>query len=651
MANIGIIAPTEQLFDLTLSVAREMGMQDDVIVRLGNLAEGVAVAREMETDGVQIIISRGGTAEFIARAGVRVPVISIALTCQELSQVVYDAKSITALARPRIAFVCSDNLNQDVELFAQVLGIDFSVHLVVGTYESTLAAIARAREEGADIVIGGTFVIEAAEKAGFKTVLLPSSGNSIRLALEEAKKMLYAVELERERTQRFKTLVGHIREGVLYVDLDGRVRIANPAAEAMLGKSVQELCASAIGEIMPIPGIAECLRGEVDALEELVRLNDVLFIATVIPAHVGRDLSGIIISLQETARIAQMDQEIRKTQNKHGLAAQYTFNDIWGISPAIRKAKRIASDYAATNSTILIFGETGTGKELFAQSVHNISHCANGPFVAVNCAALPPSLLESELFGYDKGAFTGANSRGKQGLIELAHGGTLFLDEVSEMDQYGQVRLLRFLQEKRIMRLGGDRYLPVNVRVIAASNRDLDAMVREGKFRQDLYYRLKVLMLDIPPLRERQGDVAHLSGKMLAEWENQLGYRITFVPEVTNILVRYSWPGNVRELVNVLENLIVVGRRKVITPDMLHKDLYENTEKSVRGEALYVKTIRQESEEASPTAKSTNDERARIVALLSECGGNYGLVAARMRVHRSTLYRKIKKYGIKVTAL
>ena len=632
MAKIGVIAPTKELYDTARQAVAEMeSLQAEVAIRRGNLEEGVSVARKMEADGVDAIVSRGGTADMILLSEIRIPVVPINLSCQELSQAVFDAKTTTGLDTPRIALLSVKNMNQDVALFARVLGADLRIYSIEGNEASIAAAIAQVLADGADVVIGGTHSTRLAGEAGFRTILLPTSTDSIKIALAEAIKLTAAIHLEQARTQRFRMLVNHMREGVLYVDEHGGIRIANPAATKMLGLVPEEVSGKKATELLAAPDLWAGLESGGETVDEIVSLGDATFLASVVPAHVGHDLSGAIVTLQETNRITELDAKIRKDLRAKGLIASYRFEDIKGSSDAIRETKRLAARYAATDSTILIYGETGTGKELFAQSIHNASRSANGPFVAVNCAALPPSLLESELFGYEEGAFTGANRKGKPGLFELAHDGTLFLDEISEMDHYGQVRLLRFLQEKQIMRLGGDKYLPIRVRVIAATNKDLRRAVSEGKFREDLFYRLKVLSLSTPPLRQRGDDIALLAESMLAEWSRRLGGKIVLSPDAWNVMRSHAWPGNVRELVNVTENLAVLAHDGRIPMDAVAGILHQ--EQAV-------------GQSASHPVGDMDDEKERIRRALREANGKYSAAARKLGMHRSTLYRKAEKMGI-----
>ena len=252
--------------------------------------------------------------------------------------------------------------------------------------------------------------------------------------------------------------------------------------------------------------------------------------------------------------------------------AKYTFRDIVGNSHALSECKAIAQRMARSDSSILITGGTGVGKELFAQSIHNASSRSQQPFIAVNCGALVESLLESELFGYEKGAFTGANKNGKQGLFELAHKGTLFLDEIGEMPLHLQVRLLRVLQEKEVVRVGGDLVIPVDVRVIAATNKDIPELIRQNRFRSDLFYRLNVLPLYIPPLVERKEDIPLL----IDYFKQKLKADFTLTEQAEERLLAYSFPGNVRELRNCMEYLSNLGLREIRPSDLPSYILYQS---------------------------------------------------------------------------
>jgi transcriptional regulator with PAS, ATPase and Fis domain len=271
----------------------------------------------------------------------------------------------------------------------------------------------------------------------------------------------------------------------------------------------------------------------------------------------------LVINFQGISKIRQMEEKIRQKLHDKGLVAKYQFTDIVGRSSALTAVITRARKYAKTLSTVLITGESGTGKELFAQSIHNESSRCRGPFVAVNCAALPENLLESELFGYEEGAFTGARRGGKPGLFELAHGGSIFMDEISELGSQLQARLLRVLQQKEVMRVGGDRVIPVDVRIIAATNRNMAEAVKLGNFREDLYYRLNVLPLEVPPLRERLEDIPLLFYHLLKRKDGRRT-RGDIPGQIVDRLKRYAWPGNIRELENFAERYCAIGEEDQI---------------------------------------------------------------------------------------
>ena len=338
------------------------------------------------------------------------------------------------------------------------------------------------------------------------------------------------------------------------------------------------------------------------------------------------EISLLINRLIESKELVKEISYLRKE-----LAKQYQFHDLISKSPKMQKIFEFARTVAKSNSNILILGESGTGKELLARAIHNESLRAAGPFVAVSCVALPETLLESELFGHEKGAFTDAVTQ-KKGKFELAHGGTLFLDEIGDISPKLQLNLLRVLQEKEFTRVGGTKPIRVDVRIIAATNRDLKKAVEEGKFRDDLYYRLNVISIQIPPLRERKEDIPLLVHRFIEKFNIELGKRVEKISEeALKTLMKYDWPGNVRELENVIERAMVITKGTLIKPE----DIQISAEPS--------KEIRVEGEDRSLRAV----ERAHIQRVLEENDWNIQRSAQILGIDRVTLYKKIKKYGLK----
>lgn len=343
---------------------------------------------------------------------------------------------------------------------------------------------------------------------------------------------------------------------------------------------------------------------------------------------------------EKTGTVLIIDElkKIHKLVNKiSGFTATYTFDSILGDSHSITAVKGVAEAAAQSRSNVLILGESGTGKELLAQSIHNASQRANGPFIAINCGSLPKGLIESELFGYERGAFTGANKDGHPGKFELADGGTIFLDEIGDMPLELQASLLRVLQTKEIVRIGGKQKKQIDVRIIAATNVNLLDSVRKKEFRDDLYYRLDVLSIQVPPLRERTEDIIPLANYFIHSQNKILGKSITNLDQqVERVLLTYWWPGNIRELENVIERAVNLAQSNVITledlPAVVVSDMPANDSVNIR---------------PKPPKHTTKNKASEILteALQAE-HGNVSRTSQRLGIPKRTLYRRIKKYNI-----
>jgi two-component system, NtrC family, response regulator HydG len=344
------------------------------------------------------------------------------------------------------------------------------------------------------------------------------------------------------------------------------------------------------------------------------------------------DFDKLRITIHRAMEHTRLKEENRSLRQQVG--ERFDRTRIIGNSPAMISLLETVSQVAPSQATVLIHGESGTGKELIAEAVHFNSDRKDGPFVRINCAALTETLLESELFGHEKGAFTGADRR-KEGRFVQAHGGSLFLDEVSEMSLTMQVKLLRALQEREVTRVGGEAVIRVDVRIIAATNRDLSALIREGRFREDLFYRLNVVSLQLPPLRRRREDIPLLAQHFLGRFADQNARSIDgFSPHAMDRLIRYDWPGNVRELMNAVERAVVLARESYLSPEDL--PVGEGVEPSPAVPAV-----------PPPGGDLSLDEveKATILRTLSATAGNKSEAARRLGITRKTLHKKLKKYG------
>lgn len=374
-------------------------------------------------------------------------------------------------------------------------------------------------------------------------------------------------------------LMGILDIAIIGVDKDNFICSCNEGAEKILNRKSINLIGNSACDILSCVPFGEVRETKQEIRSRLVTVNGEYVNLNITPVIKAENYMGAFAVLQRFKEEEQKQHELRRQLLNKGHKAKYTFDDILGESGAIKKIKEIAKKMAKTNSAVLITGESGTGKELFAHAVHNYSDRKDYPFVAVNCAAIPENLLESELFGYEEGAFTGAKKGGKIGLFEFAHMGTLFLDEIEGMSPALQIKLLRVIQEKEIMKIGGGKVINIDVRIIAATNEELRKLVKENKFRKDLYYRINTLPIMIPPLREREDDVYLL----LEKFKTEIGTDFKFTPKAKEAFKMYNWEGNIRELKNYVEFFNFMGEEYINFEDMplAVKEYYEENKKEI----------------------------------------------------------------------
>ncbi|WP_078410653.1 sigma-54 interaction domain-containing protein [Priestia abyssalis] len=379
----------------------------------------------------------------------------------------------------------------------------------------------------------------------------------------------------------------------------------------------------------------------------LINSSPVYFNGQIIGAVVSEtDVTNQVVLNEKlfnmSSEVHRLEQEVAKYKDSSD-----PFNSIKGKSASLQRTMHLARKVCSVKSTVLILGESGVGKEVFAKAIHEASEKLDAPFISINCGAIPASLFESELFGYERGAFSGADSKGKKGKIELARGGTLFLDEVGEMPLDMQVKLLRVLQERKYYRVGGEKEINIDFRIIAATNRDLQELIKEGKFREDLYYRLNVVSLHIPPLRERKEDIIELTHHFLNDFSSSYRRPIhELSPEVIHELLRYDWPGNIRELRNIVERLVVFA-----TDGVIKKDYLPFIPNSISDDNI-LKIIPNVLEERDFTILPLQEEMDQhekkvIERALQILDGNKLECAKQLGVTRTTLYNRLKRLGLK----
>ena len=437
-----------------------------------------------------------------------------------------------------------------------------------------------------------------------------------------------------------RLILDSIADGVFTVDQEGRITSFNKAAERITGFSKEEAIGQYCHEIFranicfetcPLKHTAETAENIVNLeVNILNRENKELPIS--ISTAIVKDDEGRVVGAVETFRDLSLIKELRKEISK-----RYSFQDILGRSKSMLDLFQILPDIAQSDATVLIEGESGTGKELFAAAIHNLSSRKKQPLIKVNCAALPETLLESELFGYKKGAFTDAK-KDKPGRFRQAHGGSIFLDEIGDMSKGTQVKLLRVLEQREYEPLGGTKTERVDVRIIAATNRDLMEMMYRREFREDLFFRINVVRLKIPPLRERREDILLLNDHIIERINLKQAKQVKKIsPSALKILLNYDFPGNVRELENIIEHAMILTKGIEIQPR--HLPAYLGRDKA---EHLPQASVA----EGRNLAVLEEVERDLIARALERHGGSTAAAAEELGIHRSTLWRKIKRYGI-----
>jgi transcriptional regulator with PAS, ATPase and Fis domain len=604
-----------------LATGMTAGEQDIEIVTT-RLHEGVKAARAAVRTGARVLISRGFTYHMIAEKLPHIPLVELEFSGYDILRAYLEAEK----TGKSIAIVDSLAVIEGATSVEDILEVkDKSLKIVVNSYQDYAVGIDQAVAAGAGCVIGNQAISQRAVARGLCGIVIGSGQEALNRAFLTARHLLAVEQLRDANAQQIETIINSVDYGILAINKEAGITAVNNEADRILSLAGVDGTArqTLVGRLRRCMadgdrhiGIIEKIAADV---EVVVNYHSII-------SH-GQVIGGVA-TLQELGHFQAVERKTREELARRGRMAKYSFLDIKSESAGMRTAIADAKRFARYNDTVLILGETGVGKEYFAHAIHLASDRKNGPFVAVNCAAIPENILESELFGYAEGAFTGAKKGGKTGLFEQAHGGTIFLDEIGEMPENLQARLLRVLQEHEVYRLGDDRVTPVDIRVVAATNRDLPAMVEAGRFREDLYYRLDVLTVEIPPLRERKPDIAMFIRLFVAEFNAKYRTAIERVEEPgMELLLKYDWPGNIRELHNIVGRLAAQTAEPVITVEEVRRVLKS---KLPAGQPVAERRIR-------PV------DAAAIRAALAQTDGNKQKAAELLGIGRATLWRKLKR--------
>ncbi|SDI73980.1 propionate catabolism operon regulatory protein PrpR [Paraburkholderia phenazinium] len=627
-----------KLRDLFRDIADEYDTRADLRLVSRGYEDAVNEIASAGKDRPDIVVAAGSNGTYL-KARVDVPVVLITPTGFDVMH---------ALARARrdassVALVTYGETPAELRRFVAAYGID----VVFASYQSAQdaeACVLDLRDRGVGTIVGPGLVTDLAARAGIESVFLYSRA-SVRAAFDTALEVAQATWGEAVRRHRLDNVLQHLRDGVVALDAQGRVEAINQRLALVLGIEPAAAVGRALLELAPdLAGTVPDEEGE--SLETLRGISYVVHRGPLVDNGVT---TGTVLTFQESRAVERLDRTLRSRQRAQQFVARYRLDDLVGSCAAIERVRQLVQRYAMSDATVLIRGESGTGKEMVAQSLHHLSARRDFPFVALNCGAFPEALLESELFGYEEGAFTGARRGGKAGLIEAAHRGTLFLDEIGEMPLPLQSRLLRVLQEREVVRLGSTEPTRIDVRIVAATHRELTAAVEGGNFRADLYYRLNILNIALPPLRERLVDLMPLAAELLcqaARREPRLAARIRTTADASSVLAAVSeslsahaWPGNVRELQNVIERITVelaYSDDAALTNEVLQSiapELFVRQDAAGNDAAL---TLRQ---------RSRRVEADEIRAALEAFNGDRDQVCEALGISKTTLWRKLNAAG------
>lgn len=623
--KIAFIAPYEELTSLVLDISKEMSVEIDAYT--GSFEDASHIAKKLEAKGYDILISRGATYQHI-KDSVKIPIVKCEISSFDILHALFDSMKYLENVR-KIGLILPKSIALEGNKISKIFDIKLIYMASYTHIEETKVMVNEAINKGAEVIIGGISTFKHAEALGKKGILLKTSRETVLQAMNTALEVYDLTRKQMMETERLNNILKFSYEGIIVADTNGIVNFFNPTAERIFDIKADEIIGKKADEYIPTTKLLEIVETGQAQLSQIQKFNNNTIVTNRIPIKVKDKVEGAVATFQEISKIQDYEKMYRSEIYKKGLVANYTFYDYIGENSKVKEMIKNAKIYAKSDSTVLIIGESGTGKEILAQSIHNASNRNNNPFVAVNCSAIPENLLESELFGYEDGAFTGAKKGGRMGLFELAHTGTILLDEIGSMPLNLQTRLLRVLQEKEVWRIGSDKSIKIDVRVIASTNTNLFEAVERGDFRRDLYFRLNVLKLETLPLSHRTGDVKLIFDYFVSKYSDKA---ISINEELATKLEEYNWPGNVRELQNFVERISLL--KEYIPIETIFEELIEGHDKDIStpidGDSLIVK-------------KGTKDEMEKEIfqKLYAECNNNATLLAKKLGISRTTVWKKL----------
>ncbi|HKL43372.1 MAG TPA: sigma 54-interacting transcriptional regulator [Clostridia bacterium] len=622
--KIGILALNEKLKNDVRRLFPKEYKSGKIMIEVVDPENFIQQGKILEKQGADILISRGGIYRYLERE-LKIPMIRMKVNAMDILMALKEAETFNK--QIVIIFWDKDKIYRDFKKWGDMVPIEVVIEDTDEYYEVKETILKYKGKEDEVVFIGGGITNKTCKEFGFKSVYINASEDSIIEVIEDAKYFIKSLRNEKYKNEILTNTLDTVNDAVLGINTEGKIIQYNKRAEDLLNKKIEDVLNKKFDEIFPkLKFINTVLESKKNIKSKVYNLGEIIITAQSTLVKIDDDIVGVLCTFQDITKLQKLEKNIRFEINKKGLVAKYNFNmfstESLAIKDIIEKAKKISD----TDYTVLLYGESGTGKEVFAQSIHNKSKRKEYPFVAVNCAALTESLLESELFGYEGGAFTGARKGGKAGLFEIAHGGTIFLDEINSMSAKLQSKLLRVIEEKEIMRIGSDYIIPLDVRIIAAANEKLKPIVEEGGFRADLFYRLNEFEIRIPPLRKRKEDIVSLFNIFIRE-ESQTVSLIDKKSKEANMLIKYDWPGNVRELRNVAKRYIFFNTLDI---DRDKKRMFDDKDRPEGFGDLDLKKIISYVEK-------------KVIEMMLEEGMNKSEVANKLGISRTSLWNKLQE--------
>lgn len=600
--------------------------------------ESISLAKKLESNGIDAILT--GKANYIQiKDKVDIPIVSFKVTFVDMINAFKEAKKYKC-KRVVIAYSSFDDFELNFEILSDFFGIKI-IQLSYMTRDELEDKLISIKEKGISVVIGTTLAVEICNAIGIIGIEIYSVQNVIMNSVDKAIEVVRILRDDQSKEMSNKAILNYAYEGIISINEFGRIEVFNDAAAKILNINQLPVNGEHIDNFLSALKLSNTLKTGKKEINNIEKIGDVQVAINKIPIIIKEQIVGVVATFQDVNFINELGRTVKKSIKANGFYARHNFVDLIGKNQSFIDVVNISKKYAKSDLPILIEGETGTGKELFAQSIHNFSMRQNYPFVAINCASLPENLLESELFGYEQGAFTGASSNGKKGLFEIADGGTLFLDEINSIPKSFQVKLLRAIEEREIIKVGGKKIIPVDIRIIASTNTCIKSLIKKNSFREDLYYRIGTLKIVIPPLRERIDDLPYLIRALSYELSTIVDSELeTVYIKIWNELKNYHFSGNIRELKSILQRFFILLDENRIDDRNYIDYLINSCLDEVFSDQAQINNHNVTNLAIIDTEKNI------MINLLNQYGNNKTLVANHLGIGRNTLYRKLRKLGI-----